>query len=110
MNRFKVRLTEDAAKDLEDIYGFICRNDSLTAAEKVLENFQKTFVHLEVHPSRGNFPKELLNLGIKDYRESFFKPYRIIFRVMEDTVFIYLIADGRRDMQTLLSRRLLRGE
>lgn len=110
MKKFKVRLTEDAARDLEDIHGFISRNDSPAAAEKVMENFQKSFLQLEAYPNRGNFPKEFLNLGVKDYRESFFKPYRIIFRVMEETVYIYLIADGRRDMQTLLTRRLLRGE
>ncbi len=38
---------------------------------------------------------------------SFFKPYRIIYRVERRTVYPYLIADGRCDMQTLLSRRLL---
>jgi toxin ParE1/3/4 len=110
MKKFKAMLTEDAAKDLEDIHGFISRNDSLAAADKVLESFIKAFAHLETHPNRGNYPREFLNLGIKDYRESFFKPYRIVFRVMEETVFIYLIADGRRDMQTLLTRRLLRGD
>ena len=41
------------------------------------------------------------------YREIFFKPYRIIRRVMEDNVYVLVIADGRRDMQTLLQRRLL---
>ena len=41
------------------------------------------------------------------YREIFFKPYRIIYRVMEDNVHVLVIADGRRDMQTLLQRRLL---
>ena len=44
------------------------------------------------------------------YREIFFKPYRIIriiYRVMEDNVHVLVMADGRRDMQTLLQRRLL---
>jgi len=35
------------------------------------------------------------------------KPYRVIYRIMENQVFVYLIADARRDMQTLLERRLL---
>lgn len=39
----------------------------------------------------------------------FFKPYRAIYRVQDKKVIIYLIADGRRDMQSLLSRRLLGG-
>ncbi|HDR16533.1 MAG TPA: hypothetical protein ENN79_13840, partial [Desulfobacteraceae bacterium] len=53
------------------------------------------------------YPKELLALGIREYREIFFKPYRIIYRVMDKNVYVLLIADGRRDMQTLLQRRLL---
>ena len=59
------------------------------------------------HPRRGNHPRELLDIGIRDYREVFFKSYRIIYRVTEDTVHVLVIADGRRDMQTLLERRLL---
>ncbi|MCY3667349.1 MAG: type II toxin-antitoxin system RelE/ParE family toxin, partial [Gemmatimonadetes bacterium] len=56
---------------------------------------------------RGNYPAELLDIGIREYREIFSKPYRIIYRVMENNVYVLLIADGRRDMQTLLQRRLL---
>jgi len=50
----------------------------------------------------------LLALGIREYRQTFFKPYRIIYRVAGKRVYVYLIADGRRDMQTLLARRMLR--
>jgi len=35
------------------------------------------------------------------------KPYRIIYRVMAENVYVLVIADGRRDMQALLQRRLL---
>ena len=62
---------------------------------------------LSESPERGAYPKELLALGIREYREIFFKPYRIIYRIVEKNVYILLIVDGRRDMQTLLQRRLL---
>jgi toxin ParE1/3/4 len=64
---------------------------------------------LATFPERGSYPKELLALGIREYRQAFFKPYRLIYRVIGKRVFIYLIADGRRDMQSLLFRRLLGG-
>jgi toxin ParE1/3/4 len=48
-------------------------------------------------------------LGIKEYRQTSFKPYRVIYRVLDRQVLIYLIVDGRRDMQSPLSRRLLAG-
>ena len=58
-------------------------------------------------PERGSHPKELVSLGIKEYRQTVFKPYRVIYRVADTKVIIYLIVDGRRDMQAVLARRLL---
>lgn len=104
---FTVLLTEDAATDLKDIYTYILEHDSVNNAEYVLDEIEKKFVSLSELPERGVHPKELMALGIRDYREIFFKPYRIIYRIIKANVYIYLIADGRRDMQTLLLRRLL---
>ena len=59
-------------------------------------------------PRRGTHPKEFLDLGIREYRGIFFKCYRIIYRVMDNTVYVLLITDGRRDIQPLLQRCLLR--
>jgi toxin ParE1/3/4 len=73
----------------------------------VLAKIEKTFNSLSESQERGAYPKELLALGIRDYREIFFKPYRVIYRVMGDIVYVFLIVDGRRDMQALLQRRLL---
>lgn len=104
---FSVLLTEDAVVDLEDIYSHISKHDSPQKAEYVLDQIESKFVSLSEMPERGVYPKELSTLGIHDYREIFFKPYRIIYRVDGDNVYVYLIVDGRRDMQTLLQRRLL---
>jgi len=72
-----------------------------------LWGIEKAFGSLSESPNRGAHPKELLALGIRDYREIFFKPYRVIYRVLGNVLHVFLIADGRRDMQTLLHRRLL---
>lgn len=52
--------------------------------------------------------KELQNLNIQEFREFFFKPFRIIYRIIDKKVYVLLIVDGRRDMQSLLQRRLLK--
>ena len=104
---FAVLMTADAACDLEGIYQYIAVHDAPGKADHVLTNIEKVFGSLSESPERGVYPKELLALGIRDYREIFFKPYRVIYRVAGDTVYVLLIADGRRDMQTLLQRRLL---
>lgn len=105
---FTVLLTADAASDLENLYSYISKHDSPQKAKYVLDQIDKKFVSLSELPERGVYPNELLSLGIRAYREIFFKPYRIIYRVVDKIVYVYLIIDGRRDMQTLLQQRLLR--
>ncbi|MGQ0657521.1 MAG: type II toxin-antitoxin system RelE/ParE family toxin [Chromatiales bacterium] len=104
--RFEVLLTDDAARDLEDIHDYIAGHDAPAKAGHVLDQIERVVEALAKLPLRGACPKELLALGIREYRETFFKPYRVIYRVVGQRVYVYLIADGRSDMQTLLARRL----
>ena len=104
---YQVFLTDDAVLDLEDLYDYIELHDSQGKADHVLEQIEKVFKGLSENPGRGSYPKELLSIGLRDYREVFFKPYRIVYRIMGKSVYVLFIADGRRDMQTLLQRRLL---
>ena len=105
--RYEVLLTAGAERDLEEIHGYIAEYDSKSNADHVLDRLLKVADSLTAFPERGSHPRELESLGIVEYRQAFFKPYRVIYRVIGKQVFIYLIADGRRDMQSLLSRRLL---
>ena len=104
---FAVFLTNDAARDLDELYDYITLHDAPQKADYVLGQVERAFSRLSKFPERGAYPKELLALGILEYREILFKPYRIIYRIMDKNVYVLLIADGRRDMQTLLQRRLL---
>ena len=99
---FLVQLTDDATRDLEEICDYIERHDAPGRADYVLNQIDRALQSLSEHPRRGNYPKELLDLGIREYRELFFRPYRIIYRVIESNVYVLVIADGRRDMQSLL--------
>ncbi len=66
---FEVLLTADAVRDLEEI----------DAAIAGLARF----------PARGAHPRELLALGVREYRETFFKSYRVIYRVEGKRVYVY---------------------
>ncbi len=103
-----VRLTDDAARDLEEVFNYVSRRDAPSRAERVLDRIEEAFQALSAFSERGSYPRELLDLGIREYREVFFKPYRIIYRVMDDGVYVMVIADGRHDMRALLQRRLFR--
>lgn len=102
----EVLLTGSAVRNLEDIYDYSSEHDDSGRAARVLERVEAAIERLVTDPGRGSCPKELQALGIREYRQAFFKPYRMIYGVMDRRVFVYLIADGRRDMQTLLARRL----
>lgn len=104
---FSVLLTDDAARDLESIYDYIGLHDSRGKADHVLERIEQAFNSLSENPERGTYPRELIALGLREFRQILFKPYRIIYRVMGNKVYVLLIADGRRDMQKLLQLRLL---
>ncbi|HUA93744.1 MAG TPA: type II toxin-antitoxin system RelE/ParE family toxin [Terracidiphilus sp.] len=105
---FSVRVTAGARKDLRRIHDYISQSDSRDKADSVALHILKAISTLENLPMRGVHPPELLALGNRTYREVFFKPYRIIYRVQGELVFVALIADGRREMHSLLSDRLLR--
>ncbi|MBO3276434.1 type II toxin-antitoxin system RelE/ParE family toxin [Pseudomonas schmalbachii] len=105
--RFEVLLTEGAERDLESIHDYIAEFDCVANANYVLDQLVDVVESLSRFPERGSYPKELAALGIKEYRQASFKPYRVIYRVTGGQVIIYLISDGRRDMQSVLARRLL---
>ena len=64
---FLVQLTGDAERDLEEIYDYIDRHDSPGHADHVLRRIEKAFSSLSEHPHRGSYPKELLDIGIREY-------------------------------------------
>ncbi len=104
----KVVLTQDAEADLEAIYDYIAEYDCPENADYVLDELLKTANNLNHFPEKSSIPKELLDLGNHDYRQTLFKSYRLIYKIINQQVVIFLITDGRRDMQALLTQRLLR--
>jgi len=106
--KYSVFVVEEAEQDLQGIYRYVLRNDSPEKADRLLANLEKTVMKLEALPSRGHVPPELERIGVTEYREVFFKPYRIIYQVTGRAVNVYCVLDGRRDLQDLLQERLLR--
>lgn len=104
---YKIRFTSGARQDLRAIFDYISESDSPEKARYVIKQIVEAALGLEKVPLRGAHPPELLEFGIRAYRQVFFKPYRIIYTVRGKSIFIAIIADGRRDMQTLLEGRVL---
>ncbi len=104
----KVQLDHDAEEDLFEIYRYVALNDSVEQADRLFKALRRTCYSLRTLPLRGHVPPELQEIGVSEFREIRFKPYRIFYSLDRTTVTIHCVLDGRRDMQTLLQERLLR--
>lgn len=106
--KFKVNILSSAEEDLFEIYQYVYFNDSEEKAEKLHSKLYEKCISLQEYPNRGNVPSELSLLGIDDFLDLNYKPYRIIYQIVEKVVFVHCVLDGRRDMQKLLQERLIR--
>ena len=104
----RVHLVVDAEVDLFEIHRYVSRHDGPAQADRLLDRLQETCGSLVSAPERGYVPPELDRVGVRTFREVHFKPYRIIYEVIGEEVFVHAILDGRRNLQDLLQRRLLR--
>jgi toxin ParE1/3/4 len=105
---FRVMLTADAERDLLELYRYVASNDAPEKALRLLANIEEVVSRLDQMPGRGHYPPELERIGVLEFREIFFKPYRIIYQIASATVCVHCVLDGRRDLVDLLQERLLR--
>ncbi|MCW8956863.1 MAG: type II toxin-antitoxin system RelE/ParE family toxin [Gammaproteobacteria bacterium] len=106
--KYKIEITDVAEQDILEIYYYIAQYDSDKNAEYVFNQIEALCLSLSEQPSRGHVPPELDTVGVKEYLEIHFKPYRIIYQIQGKTVYIHCVVDGRRDMRSFLERRLIR--
>ena len=102
-----VIVSEPALIDLLDINDYYLTEVNDRTAAKLIDRLEAAVNSLADFRERGNIPKELLGLGLRQYRQIVLKPYRIICEVLSAQVIVHAILDGRRDMQTLLMKRLV---
>ena len=105
---YQVFLVSDAEEDILEIYKYVLRNDSIQSANELFDKLKATCYSLEKFPERGHTPPELERISVLEFKEIHYKPYRIIYQIIDNNVYIHCVLDGRRDLQEILQRRLLR--
>jgi toxin ParE1/3/4 len=108
-NDYNVFLLKEAEDDIEAILSYAAENGSIEDTLHLMQKIRERIDTLKIFPHRGNVPKELEAVGSYDYRQVIVSPFRLFYRVLDNDVFVALIADGRRDMEELLRRRLMSG-
>jgi toxin ParE1/3/4 len=104
--KYRVAITDAAQANLDDIYEWIRDHDSPAKADYVLDHLFQEAESIAALPNRGSRPRELPPATDADYRQVFFKPYRVIYEVDGTDIVVHLIADDRRNLQSLLLWRL----
>ena len=104
---FRVPWTETASRDLNSLVGYIARDSPINAG-KVLAQLQSKAESLTMTPERGRLVPEILRHGLAVWRELIVRPYRILYRIEGQTVYVLADLDSRRDLEDLLLERLVR--
>jgi toxin ParE1/3/4 len=92
--KYQVNLTQQAQNDLEQIFYYIA-DDSINNAANFVLKLEKKVYSLEIFPDRNPFIPENEFFGT-DYRHLIYKKYRIVYRIVEKSVFILRIFHGAK--------------
>lgn len=103
----RVVFLQSAEADLRDLKSYIVKNFGkevwLTSYSKIKDAVQI----IEEHPRSGRIPPELESLNIAQYRQVLSGMNRLIYELREDTAYIHIVCDARRDLRGLLMRRIV---
>jgi toxin ParE1/3/4 len=105
---FKIIILESAEHDLKELRSYIVKDFSQEIWQKTFDRLKDTIRNLKTFPYAGSIPEEFEKINLSQYRQVLSGMNRIIYEVRQDSVYIHLIADTRRDLTALLTRRLLR--
>jgi len=102
-------LTEFAEEDMQLIRDYFLTNEQENRIERFYAQMAKAFQRIASVPEAGSRTMELLEVGIRDCREVFSHPFRVIYHYSysNNTAIIFLIADARRDLNKLIKKRFL---
>ncbi|WP_019451306.1 type II toxin-antitoxin system RelE/ParE family toxin [Cupriavidus sp. BIS7] len=104
----KVVFLAGAEEDLKELRHYVVRSFGKQAWLETFQRIKDSVRALQDYPLSGPIPDELVDLGLRQYRQVVSSMNRIIYEITEEVIYIHIVCDTRRDMRTLLSRRLLR--
>ena len=104
---FRVYWAGIAEDDLKNIISYIAEK-SPTNARIIFSNIIEKAFSLTQFPERGRIVTELQDQGIFLYRELIVAPWRIIYRISDNKVYILSVLDSRQNVEDILLKRLTR--
>ncbi|MRR16801.1 MAG: type II toxin-antitoxin system RelE/ParE family toxin [Deltaproteobacteria bacterium] len=103
---YNVWWSETAENDLVSLVEYIARDNPLQA-NRIFGEIRKRAESLNAFPDRGRMVPELQNQGITLYRELIIEPWRLMYRVSKDSVYVLSVLDSRQNVEDILLQRLI---
>lgn len=97
-----------AEEDLRELRRYLIKSFGMSTWQESYQKIKDAVRAIQTFPQGGSLPEELIDLGLQQYRQAISGMNRIIYEIREDVIYIHIVCDTRRDMRTLLSRRLMR--
>lgn len=104
----KIVILASAELDLQDLRAYIVKDFSAATWQKTFKQIRASIRNLAKFPLLGSVPDELQTLNLTQYRQVLSGQNRIIYEVRQDTIYVHLVVDTRRDLLSFLLRRLVR--
>ncbi|KAA1004370.1 type II toxin-antitoxin system RelE/ParE family toxin [Paraburkholderia panacisoli] len=99
---------DEAQEDTKDLRRYILKTFGAETWKQTSAELAVTFGNIRQIPQSGYVPAELSDFGGLNFREALSGQNRVIYEVRDDTIYIHVVTDTRRDLRTLLQKRLLR--
>lgn len=107
MKSFSVEWSRPAGKDLLNITDYVSQ-DNIDAAIRIFKTIKSKCKTLNQSPERGRIVPELKEYGIFAYRELVISPWRVMYRISDQTVYVLAVLDSRRNVEEILIERFLK--
>lgn len=106
--KLKLLILTDAQEDTKDLRRYILKSFGAQTWKQTSAELAATFENIRQFPQSGYVPAELADFGGLHFREMLSGQNRVIYEVRGGTIYIHVITDMRRDLRTLLQKRMLR--
>lgn len=104
----KVVVLNPAKQDTKEIRNYIIKNFGDSVWQETYSKIKQTLLNIKDFPDSGTIPEELNGFLDNSYRQALSGMNRIIYQKADDTIYIHLIIDTRRDLTEILAKRLLK--
>ncbi|MBK8188095.1 MAG: type II toxin-antitoxin system RelE/ParE family toxin [Cellvibrio sp.] len=105
---YSLIVLESAETDLKEIKHYVNQRFSAGIWKKTSNQLKTALKQIQRFPYSGSIPIEVIELQLNQYQQIICDMNRIIYEIDDNKILIHMIVDVRRDMKSLLMKRLMK--